>query len=131
MVTKTKPELYTNVLYHETAVIDTSTHLSSGVNINGLLLCGLTQAGTDWTAANITLQGSPDGVTYYDMYDSYGAEKTITVTSTDQQHILLFPSDYAGVKHIKFRSGTSGTPVAQAEPQTLYVCVRPADQSKQ
>ena len=132
MVTKTKPELYTNILYHEKATIDTAaTALSSGVNLNGLLLCGVTKAGIDWDAADITMQISPDGITYYNAYDGAGLEKTISVTTdTTAVHFLLAPSDFAGAKFIKFRSGTSATPVQQTEPQTLYISMRPSDQSK-
>lgn len=132
MVTKTKPELYSNVLYNVAATIDTAaTALSSGVNLNGLLLVGVTKVDIDWDTANITFQASHDGVTYVDLYTIAGLEKTVTVTvDTDAQYFALDPSDFAGVKHIKFRSGTQATPVQQTESQDLVVHVRPSDQSK-
>lgn len=132
MVTKTKPELYSNVLYYSGATIDTAaTALSSGINLNGLLLVGLTKVDIDWDAADITMQASHDDVTYVDLYTSAGLEQTINVTvATDAQYFSLIPSDFAGVKYIKFRSGTQATPVRQTESQDLVVHVRPADQSK-
>ncbi len=132
MVTKTKPELYSNVLYYETATIDTAaTALSSGINLNGLLLVGLTKVDIDWDTADITMRASHDGVTYVDLYTSGGLEQTITVPiDTDAQYFALDPSDFAGVKYIKFRSGTQATPVQQTASQDLIVHVRPADQSK-
>lgn len=132
MVTKTKSELYSNVLYYETATIDTAaTALSSGINLNGLLLVGLTKADIDWDTANMTFQVSHDGATYVDLYTSAGLEKTVTVSiDTDAQYFSLDPSDFAGVKYIKIRSGTQATPVQQTESQDIIVHHRPADQSK-
>ena len=132
MVTKTKSELYSNVLYYETATIDTAaTALSSGTHLNGLLLVGITKADIDWDTANITFQVSHDNVTYVDLYTSGGLEKTVTVSiDTDAQYFALDPSDFAGVKYIKFRSGTQATPVQQSESQDLVVHYRPSDQSK-
>ncbi len=75
-----------------------------------------------WTAANLTFQGSMDGVTYADMYDATGTE--VTVVAAASTYILLADLKAAW---IKVRSGTTGTPVNQGADRVilLYVLKEP------
>lgn len=75
-----------------------------------------------WTAANITFQGSPDGVTYTDMYDYAGNEITVTAAASE----LITLDRIQSQTYMKLRSGTSGTPVNQGADRTLKV-MRVAD----
>lgn len=75
-----------------------------------------------WTAANLTFQVSFDGDTYKDLYDKDGNE--VTVTAAASRYIGLIPSLFAGIRHLKVRSGTSGTPVNQGAARTLRLVVR-------
>lgn len=75
-----------------------------------------------WTAANLTFQGSMDGVTYADMYAFDGTE--VNITAGASQYILV-PDLRAA--WIKVRSGTTGTPVNQGGNRViqLYVLKEP------
>lgn len=76
-----------------------------------------------WTVANLTFQVSHnDGITFYDFYDDGGNE--VTVTADESRFIALTPRIWAGVSHIKVRSGTSGTPVNQAATRSLILMGR-------
>ncbi len=75
-----------------------------------------------WTTANLTFQGSVDGTTFYDMYESDGTE--LTVTADASQYIVLSPDSFWGVHFLKVRSGTTGTPVNQAAARSVTVVTR-------
>lgn len=81
-----------------------------------------------WTAADLTVQavlpdGDPSVDTWTNVYDEVGTEYTITGTAG--AIILLPPADLAGLRYLRFRSGTSGTPVAQAARRVCNLIVRP------
>ncbi len=73
-----------------------------------------------WTTANLTFQVSPiSGGSFTDLYDSTGTEYTVTA-STSRTIIIPF-ADFIGLKFIKIRSGTTGTPVVQAADRILTI----------
>jgi hypothetical protein len=72
-----------------------------------------------WTTASLTFQGSPDGITYQNIYNASGAEYSVAAAAS--RDIILPPGDFAGFRYLKIRSGTSGTPVTQAADRTLTV----------
>lgn len=76
-----------------------------------------------WTAAVLTLQFSPDGVTYNNVYDSFGTEYTIQAAAS--RAILLVPADFLGVRYLKLRSGTAGAAVNQGADRAITVVSRP------
>jgi len=76
-----------------------------------------------WTAADLTLQASVDGVTFADMYDASGAE--ITIDADASRYIQLDPAMLAGMVAIKLRSGTSGAAVNQAAERVLTLLMVP------
>lgn len=90
--------------------------LSSAVNLSGRVIVGIIMPGT-WTAANLTLQGSMDNSTFYDVYDIDGTELTITAAAS--RYIVLDPVNYPSLKYLKLRSGTTGTPVNQGGARTI------------
>jgi hypothetical protein len=74
-----------------------------------------------WTAAAITFQASPDGVTYYDLWFN-DAEYTIasaTVATAAARSIVLDPAVFYGIRYLKLRSGTSAAPVNQGAARTI------------
>ena len=75
-----------------------------------------------WTAASITVQMSVDSVNFYDLYDEYGTE--VTVTAAAARVIRLSAGDWWIVRYLRLRSGTTGTPVNQAAARTLKVVCR-------
>lgn len=77
-----------------------------------------------WTAANLTFQASPDGVTYSNVFDSTGTEVTFTAAAS-QYIINAVPVEWIGVRYVKVRSGTSGTPVNQGADRALTIITVP------
>lgn len=75
-----------------------------------------------WTTANLTFQTSYDGTNYADLYDASGTEYTVQVGGVSRA-ILLPIADWLGVRYLKIRSGTSGSPVAQGGSRTLNLAV--------
>jgi hypothetical protein len=75
-----------------------------------------------WTTANLTFQTSQDGLTYQDLYDAYGVE--YTVIAVVAHNIILPPSDFVGMRYLKVRSGTSGSPVTQGGARTVTLITR-------
>jgi len=104
-----------------TASIASSGNLSAAVDLSGLVAVGI-QMPAAWDTANLTFQGSPDGVTYTNVYKD-GAE--YVVVAAISQWLILEPADFAGIRYLKVRSGTSGTPVTQTAARTLKLTVRP------
>jgi len=64
-----------------------------------------------WDAANLTFQGSHDNVTFQNVYDDAGTE--LVVTAAAARYITLGTAIklLRGVRFLKVRSGTAGTPV--------------------
>lgn len=99
-----------------TATIPESDSITPAIQIGGSALVGIVMPAT-WTAANITLQGSHDGVTFNNMYDSAGIEKTITAAAA--RYITLEPADFVGCDEIKIRSGTAAAHIDQDDARTI------------
>lgn len=102
--------------------IATSQSLSTAIDLGDRGLCAIIMP-TSWDAANLTFQASSDiAGTYQNVYDSTGTE--LSVTAAAARHIVLTPASFAGMRFIKVRSGTSGTPVTQTAARTLVPLVR-------
>jgi len=102
----------------KTATILSGASLSSAVDTLGLVPVAIIMPAA-WTAANITLQASYDGSTYYDVYDLYGTE--VLITASTSRYIILEPDVFYAVRMVKLRSGTTGTPVNQGADRVLTV----------
>lgn len=71
-----------------------------------------------WTAANLTFSASMDGgVTFNDLYDDSGTERTVTAAAG--RSITLDPMRFLGCTHLKIRSGTSAAAVNQGAARTI------------
>lgn len=107
-----------------------SASLSSAATLGACTPVGIEvaiQALAGWTTANLTLQASIDGTNYYNVWDEFGSEITLSVPSaanTAPVRIRLSPADYWGIHSIKLRSGTSGSAVTQAAARTLRIVCR-------
>lgn len=107
-----------------TATIANGQSLSGAVDLGGRVVAGIVMPDT-WTAAGLTLQASVDGVTYADVYDSGGDE--VEIAADAAVFIALDPSLFAGMRFLKIRSGTSGTPVNQGGARILTLSLREID----
>jgi hypothetical protein len=95
-----------------------NTSLSAAVNLRGGLLAAVEMPAA-WDAANLTFQVSGDGSNFFNLYDEFGAE--VTALADASRVIRLEPTQWAGIKEIKIRSGTAGVAVNQTAARTLYV----------
>lgn len=99
-------------------VIASSGSLSTVVDIEQLNIAGFLIP-SSWTTAKLTFQVSPDGVTYGDAQDSSGNELQVTVAAGKFIGVNL--AELSGIRFLKIRSGTSGTPVNQAADRTITI----------
>lgn len=105
----------------QSANIAISTSLSAAVNLGEKVAIGILMPAA-WDAANLTFQGSVDGVSFSNIYDSSGNE--LTVTAAASRYIYLDPTVFVGLNQIKVRSGTNGTPVTQTAARALSIVTR-------
>lgn len=103
------------------ATIASGQSLSAALDLQQYSLVGLLLPSA-WTAAAVTFQGSIDGSNFFDLYDS-GAEINLGAAAASR-YLLLSPSAFAGLRYLKVRSGTSGTPVNQAADRALTLVLR-------
>jgi len=89
--------------------------LSSAIDLRGYSKIWLHMA-DDWDAASLTFQAAPtlDG-TYQDVYNA-GTEVEATVAA---DRVYNLSSLIGGLRFIKIRSGTGGSPVNQTPARTL------------
>lgn len=102
-----------------TSTITNGTSLSGAIDLGAATLFGI-QMPSAWTTANLTFQASTDGATYANLYDSTGAEVTVTAAAS-QFIVMAVPPQWIGLRYLKIRSGTSGTAVNQAADRTLQI----------
>lgn len=99
-------------------VIANGQSLSGAINLYAYRLCGVLIPAT-FEGTSLTFQGSPDGGTYGNVYDSSGTEKAVTVAVN--RMVLISPAEFYGLRYIKVRSGTSGAPSVVAADRTLQL----------
>jgi hypothetical protein len=104
-----------------TCTIENGGSLSGAVDLGGRKLVAIDMPAS-WTAASLTFQASPDGATYDNMYDG-ATERSLTVAAS--YYSMLNIGDWIGVRYMKVRSGTSGTPVNQGGARTITLVVQP------
>jgi hypothetical protein len=102
--------------------------IASGAALSGAVDCGTARLAkinmpAAWTAANITLQTSADGVTYRDCYDAQGTEYSVVAAAS--RSIILALVDFLGTRFVKVRSGTAVTPVNQAAARDIELVLVP------
>ena len=102
--------------------IGNGTSLSPAIDLDRCSLVGL-QLPSGWTAAAITFQASgDDGATYADLYDE-SAEVNLSSPAASR-YLILSPAKFAGIRFLKIRSGTSGSPVNQGADRSILVMKR-------
>lgn len=102
----------------EVATIANGASLSGAVQIDPDTVPVAIQMPAAWTAAALTFQGSADGVTYGDLYDG-GTELNIATAANRLVHLDW--TKFVGLRYLKIRSGTSGTPVNQGADRALKI----------
>jgi hypothetical protein len=107
--------------------IPNGTSLSQAVDLRGFALKGILTPAA-WTAAAISMQGSPDGQNFFPLVIDNSSTQTslIATVATSEYYLLKTASGtypFPMPRFIKIRSGTDGTPVNQGadRPFTLIV----------
>jgi hypothetical protein len=103
--------------------ITASEALSTAVELGGGRLVGIIMPAV-WTAASITLQGSVDGSTYYDVFDKAGARVTLVAVATN--YVTFTIENGYFLPFIKLRScavGDATTDVNQAATRVLTLII--------
>jgi hypothetical protein len=107
--------------------IEAGESLSSAIDCSGGQLVRITMP-MDWTQAPLTFEFSTDGTAFNDMFDLKGYAVTIDVVVPGSG--VIIPSDVGrAIAWIKFRSGTRGNPVEQAEGRLFAVAIETADEA--
>jgi len=102
------------------ATIANGASVSGIVDLTTLRMFGLLMDPTAWTAAAITFLGSTDGVNFYSVYDSTGAEVNWTVAA--QTYVIAAnPAEFLGIRYLQVRSGTSASPVNQGAARVVKI----------
>jgi hypothetical protein len=107
---------------------DATVTIASGASLSGIIHCG---AGVpvqilmpaSWTAADITFQTSQsaDGA-FSDLYDESGNE--VKVIANASRAIAVEGANFAGVRFLKLRSGTTGSAVNQDADRSITLVMR-------
>ncbi len=109
--------------FQATQIANTQS-LSPAVPLGNTLPAAITvPASANWTNANVTFQVSLDGdATYSDFYKG-GVEYVVVIPTgrTNPSTEPLNPADFAGVTHLKVRSGTGAVPVPQGGNRDIQI----------
>jgi hypothetical protein len=95
---------------------------SNETDLDHYVVCGIQMPAT-WTAANLTFRSrcAPQLVVM-DVYNSDGTEMTVTAAAS--RFIVVDPADFAGLRFLTIRSGTTATPVTQEGERQIRLMVR-------
>ena len=105
------------------ATIAARASLSGIVDLTGVAaVVGVIMPTANWVDAIVSLQGSPDGITFYDMYDGVAAKELIFNAKVGSL-VMLNPNRMRSCKAITLRSGTRAAPVSQPNACTFGVVV--------
>lgn len=103
-----------------TATIANNESLSDAINLTGYSLVAIIMPAT-WTAANLTFQAGATAAALADVYDSSGE---LAVTAAASRFITVSREAFVSLRHLKVRSGTTGSPVNQAAERSITLLCR-------
>lgn len=101
-----------------TATIANGASLSDAVDLQGCRAVAIRMPAA-WTTAVLTFQGSEDDSNYADVYTAGGVE--LQYAAAASRWIILEPQHFLGIRYLKIRSGTSGTPANQGAARSIVV----------
>lgn len=101
------------------ATITTGHSLSDSVNLEETRLSAIAMPSA-WTTANLSIQVYTENGWRNLYYD----DVEYVITAAANIYIIVKPVIFAGVKYIKFRSGTSSTSVNQLGNRIIYLVTR-------
>lgn len=98
------------------AFIRNGQSLSDNVDMGSYRLVGLSIPGT-FEPTTVSFMASFDGSTWMPIFDATGTEVTATVSTN--RRVVLNPANFYGVKWVRVRGGTSGSPTTVAADRTV------------
>lgn len=102
-----------------TATIASGASLSGAVDLGANFSMARITMPAAWTAAGLSFQTSADGVTYNEMLDD--ALSPVSAAVAANSDFALNRDVWRGVRYLKIRSGTSGTPVNQGADRAIVI----------
>ncbi len=90
--------------------------VSDAVDLGGLRPIALVTPAA-LTGTSFTFQSSVDGTTFVPVYDSSGSQVSVTVSTS--RFVVLSPTSFAGVRHLKVVSGS-----AEGAARTIQIVAR-------
>lgn len=102
------------------AVVDAA--IASGASLSGAIDLGAGRLArivlpAALTGTQLTFQTSYDGTNYANLYDETGSEVAYTVAASREVRAPI--TDWLGIRWLKIRTGTSGSPTAQGADRAL------------
>jgi len=82
------------------------------LGITGKTVVGLVAPDESWRPAVVTLQGSPDGVNFYDLYDGVTGQE-LSFNVVPHTMVMINPNRMRSCQAVILRSGTRAAPVPQ------------------
>jgi len=113
-----------------TATVTTAADgLSDVIDIGGFGLRSI-QMSTAWTAANMTFNGSVSSSASLKSVRVTTAATELTYVSSSGYIMNVNPNNFAGLRFIQLRSGTTAVPVAQAAARSIVLGLTAIDHPK-
>lgn len=103
--------------------IDNGASVSNTLDLTETNLLGFITPAA-WTAASLTLEVSPDGVTFYPAYDYTGAQLGYFSALVVSAGYAVDLSSMIPWRYVRLRSGTSDAPVVQTASRTFTAITR-------
>jgi hypothetical protein len=104
------------------ATIAANASISNAVDVSGFTIVSGVVMPSTWTPAQITVQGSADGINFYDFYDGMPAVE-LSINVHPGSIVAINPDRFRCCKAIKIRSGTGAKPVVQTAARQFGVIV--------
>lgn len=119
---------FSQQIKYVSVAVDSNTAISDSVDLGGIAfdvnqkLIGIIIPSV-WTTANLTFQSyNSASQAWVNLYQYDGTE--LNYTAGTSYWIIAKPTDFAGIRYLKIRSGTAATPVAQADDRVLILVIR-------
>jgi hypothetical protein len=106
-----------------TATVANTANLSGAIDLGAGSLVGIQTPSNIDSAAALTFQVSYDAVTFANFYDNTGSEYTLTVSAS--RSVIVPYADFIGVRAVKVRLGTAGSPVTATADRVFMLAKRP------
>lgn len=106
-----------------TVAILSGESVSEVINLSDTALLGFVTP-TAWTAAALNIEVSDDNVNWSSAYDAYGSQSGSIASLVVASRYAVDMTALLPWQYVRFRSGTSATPVVQGADRVFTVIAR-------